>query len=94
MSHKLTTVTIPIPYKGAGNVIHEKAIAFDVYQVDGLYSLKPCWSPDGLCLANLPEELKLTIEGRKPVSLRGKRDGNLHGIQDAREALQETYPLA
>lgn len=93
MSHKITTVTIPIPYKGAGNVIHQQAVSFDVYQIDSHYRLKPCLNADELRLANLPEELNFVIEGGKPVSLRGKRDGNLHVIQDAVVMLQETYPL-
>jgi hypothetical protein len=93
MSRKITTVTIPIPFKGAGNVIRQQEVAFEVYQIDGHYSLKPCLNADELRLANLPEELHFILEGNRPVSLRGKRDGNLHVIQDAVMVLREKKQL-
>jgi hypothetical protein len=40
-------------------------------------------------VANLPEELNFVIENGKPVSLRGKMDGNFHVIQDAVAVLRE-----
>ena len=82
MSEKMTTVTIEVPYKSAGGVIHQQAVSFEVFRVDRHYSLRPCLDTPGRQVANLPEELNFVLEGGKPVSLRGKMDGNFHVIQD------------
>jgi len=93
MSHKITTVTIPIPYKSAGSVIRQHQVSFDVYKIDGHYSLRPCLDPMERQIANLPEELKFEMQEGKPVSLRGKMDGNFHVIQDAVVVLREQNQL-
>jgi hypothetical protein len=93
MSYKITTVTIPVPYKSAGGVIHQHQVAFELYQVDGHYSLRPCLSPAERELANLPPELKFVMEKGKPVSLRGKIDGNFHVIKDVVVVLKEQHHL-
>lgn len=93
MSYKITTVSIPIPYKSAGGVIHQHQVAFELYQLDGHYSLRPCLSPAERELANLPDELKFVMEKGKPVSLRGKIDGNFHVIQDVVVVLKEQHYL-
>jgi hypothetical protein len=89
MSNKIATVTIAVPYKGSGGVIRQNEVSFDVYQQDGHYSLRPDLSVSERQLANLPEELQFVIEDGKPVSLRGKMDGNFHVIQDVVVLLQE-----
>ncbi|HEV7332791.1 MAG TPA: hypothetical protein VGN63_17260 [Flavisolibacter sp.] len=89
MSRKLTTVEIEVPYKRSGGIISQQTVAFDVFQVDGHYQLKPCLSIDERRVANLPETLNFTIEDGKPVSLRGKMDGNFHVIEDAVRLLQK-----
>ncbi len=83
MSKKLTTLEIEIPYKRSGGIISQQAVSFDLFQVDGHYELKPLLSTDERRVANLPETLNFTVEDGKPVSLRGKMDGNFHVIQDA-----------
>ena len=82
MGQKITNVTIDVPYKSAGGVIHQHPVSFDVYQVDGHYSLRPCLTMEERVVANLPEELRFTMQNGKPISLRGKIDGNFHVIQD------------
>lgn len=93
MSQQITNIKIPIPYKGPGGVIQQKEVAFDVFKLDGHFSLKPCLSKYELEVANLPEELKFTVEKGKPVSMRGKRDGNFHVIHDAFKLLTEQQQL-
>jgi len=93
MNSKITTVTIEVPYKSSGGVIHQHQVAFEFYKVDGHYSLRPCLDEAELQLANLPPELKFVMESGKPVSLRGKIDGNLHVIQDAVVLLKEQRHL-
>jgi hypothetical protein len=93
MSQKISNVKILVPYKSSGGIIHQHEVAFDVYKIDGHYSLKPCLSSNELQVANLPEELKFTIENGKPISLRGKMDGNFHVIQDAVAQLNEQHQL-
>ena len=90
MGQKITTVTISVPYKRAGGIISQQPVSFDVYREGGNYCLKPCLSENELRIANLPEELKFVMEGGKPVSLRGKLDGNFHVIQDVVAQLQGT----
>ena len=89
MNKKLTTIEIEIPYKRSGGIISQHTVAFDVFQVDGHYQLKPLLSTDERRVANLPEMLNFTIEDGKAVSLRGKMDGNFHVIEDAVRQLQE-----
>ncbi len=93
MSQKITTVTVKVPYKSSGGIIHQHDVSFDVFKLDGHYSLQPCLSPDELRVANLPRELNFTINNGKPVSLRGKMDGNFHVIQDAVALLQKEQQL-
>jgi hypothetical protein len=93
MSHKITTVTVSVPFKGSGGVIHQHPVSFDLYQIDGHYSLRPCLNTGERQVANLPEELNFVMEGGKPVSLRGKIDGNFHVIQDAVTLLREQHHL-
>ncbi len=93
MSHKITTVTIDVPYKSAGGVIRQHQVSFDVFKLDGHYSLRPCLSTAERQIANLPEELNFIIQNNKPVSLRGKLDGNFHVIQDAVAAMKQQNSL-
>lgn len=93
MSHKITTLTIQVPYKSAGSVIRQHEVSFDVYRVDGHYSLRPCLDAAELSVANLPQELNFVMENGKPVSLWGKHDGNFHVIQDAVEVLRAQQQL-
>ena len=94
MENKLTSLTVSVPYKRAGNVISQQDVHFDVFQNDGHYSLVPLLSPNDLEIANLPPSLHFAMQDGKPVSLRGKRDGNLHVIQDAAKLLREQNILS
>lgn len=93
MAQKITTVTVQIPYKRSGGIISQQPVTFDLYRDGGNYSLTPCLSEDERRVANLPEALKFVMEGGKPVSLRGKLDGNFHVIQDVVAHLQGTNQL-
>lgn len=89
MKKKLTTLTLSVPYKRAGNVISQQEVSFDVYRNDDYYSLVPLLNDQEREIANLPQSLKFFMRDDKPVSLRGARDGNLHVIQDAAAKLKE-----
>lgn len=88
MKQKLTTLSIEVPYKRAGNVISQQAVLFDVYKEGDQYSMVPLLDGPGLAVANLPTSLRFVLQNGKPVSLRGIKDGNLHVIQDAVKLLQ------
>jgi hypothetical protein len=88
MKKKLTILTISVPYRRAGNVINQQEVDFDLYWNDDHYSLIPLLNSNELEIANLPESLNFTVEDGKPVSLRGKKDGNLHVITDAVEKME------
>ena len=83
MKEKITSVTLLVPLKSSGGIIHQREVSFDVLKQEGHYTLKPCLSLEERRVANLPEELNFIMENDKPVSLRGKMDGNFHVIQDA-----------
>lgn len=89
MQNKITTLTIAVPYKRAGNVIRQQNVSFDVFREDGHYSLVPLLTPEEREVANLPPSLPFVIQEGKPVSLRGKKDGNFHVIQDVTQRLAE-----
>lgn len=93
MNQKIANVTIDVPYKRSGGIIFQQPVSFDVFQHEDHYSLKPCLSEEELRVANLPEELLFRIEDEKPVSLRGKIDGNFHVIQDAVTLLRKQQLL-
>jgi hypothetical protein len=93
MSQKITTITINVPYKSSGGVINQRPVTFELFHLDGHYSLKPCLDVSQRQVANLPEELPFKMEEGKPVSLRGKFDGNFHVITDAVAALKEANAL-
>lgn len=92
MSRKLTSLVIKVPYKRAGNVITQEDVIFELFREVDHYKLVPCLSEDELRIANLPQELKFTVEDGKPVSLRGKMDGNYHVITDAVNKIREQIP--
>ena len=94
MSQKITNITVQVPLKSSGGVIKQRDIEFEVFQSDSHYTLKPCLTEDERRVANLPEELNFTFDNGKPVSLRGKLDGNFHVIQDAVKLLKEDHQLA
>jgi hypothetical protein len=94
MSEKITTVNVHVPVKSSGGVIHQRQVAFDVLKEESHFSLIPCLSEDERRVANLPESLNFKMENGKPVSLRGKMDGNFHVIQDAVGLLQKEQQLA
>lgn len=89
MSQKIANVKVLVPYKSSGGIIRQHEVAFDLFRTDKHYSLKPCLPANERQVANLPEELNFTIEEGKPVSLRGKMDGNFHVIQDAVAILKQ-----
>jgi hypothetical protein len=89
---KLASLSVNVPYKGAGNVIRQHEIPFDVYKEEALYKAVPQLSKDERRKANLPEELVFFYENGKPRSPR-KIDGNFHVIEDIVAKLQQTSVL-
>lgn len=89
MGIKLTTLTLFVPYKRAGNVISQQPVSFDAYKDDDHYTLVPHLNNDEREVANLPEALRFVVQDGKPVSLRGNKDGNFHLVKDAFQLLQE-----
>lgn len=85
---KLIQVNVSVPYKGPGNIIRQKPVDFDLYKVEGHYSLIPQLTNDERRIANLPESLDFNLDNGKPVPLR-KNDGNFHVIEDAVQKLKE-----
>lgn len=88
MKKRLTTLSVLVPYKRAGNVITQQPVVFDVYECDGQFSIVPQLDGNELAVANLPTSLNFVMHNGKPVSLRGKKDGNFHVIADVAEQLK------
>lgn len=89
MKKKLTTLSLLVPYKRAGNVISQRPVDFDVYAEDERYEIVPLLDGNELAIANLPVALAFEMENGKPISLRGNKDGNFHVIQAAVSCLKE-----
>jgi hypothetical protein len=94
MAEKITTIKVLVPYKSSGGVIRQNEVEFELYKNEDHYSLKPCLPDTELEIANLPPELKFKMVNGKPVSLRGKMDGNFHVIKDAVSLLKKEVKLA
>jgi len=89
MIGKLASVNISLPYKGPGNIIMQKPVAFEVYSEEGHFKAVPLLNEDERRIANLPQELRFSYEGGKPFSHRGAIDGNFHAIEDIVGELQK-----
>ena len=85
----LTNITIPVPYKSAGNAIVENPVEFEVYREGEAYRIVPILDEKGLRLANLPKDLRFVYKERKVISLHGEKDGNLHVMQDVYAVLSD-----
>jgi hypothetical protein len=86
---KLTYITINVPYKGAGNVIRQREVEFEVFKDSDRYSIKPVLTEAERRIANLPETLDFDLLEGKAVSAKGAKDGNLHVITDVAQLLQQ-----
>lgn len=89
---KIANVVVSVPYKGAGNVIRQNEVSFDVYKAEDAYRAVPLLAEDERRAANLPPELNFSIVNGKPESSR-KIDGNFHVIEDITARLQQTSVL-
>jgi hypothetical protein len=90
---KLTEVQVDVPYKGAGNVIRQREVFFEVFHQGFQYDLVPILNEAERRIANLPESLKFHMVDGKPISSRGQKDGNYHVIQAAVHKLYEQQLL-
>lgn len=90
--NKLASLRVDVPYKGAGNVIRQHSIPFDVYREDTVYKAVPLLEENERRKANLPEELVFYYESGKPRSPR-RIDGNFHVIEDIVTILRQTNLL-
>jgi len=89
---KLASYSIDVPYKGAGNVIRQHPVLFDVFKDDTHFNAVPQLSLDERRKANLPEALLFSYENGKAQSTR-KLDGNFHIIEEIVAKLQQTSVL-
>lgn len=78
---KIANVNINVPYKAPGNTIIQHPVNFDIYAEDERFRAVPNLPENERRVANLPEELLFVYENGKPVSSRGKSDGNFHAIE-------------
>lgn len=89
---KMASLVVDVPYKGAGNVIRQHPVTFDIYKEEAVFKAVPQLPEDERRKANLPEELVFTYEDGKPQSPR-RIDGNFHVIEDLVAKLQQTSVL-
>jgi hypothetical protein len=80
-SNKIATLVVPVPYKGAGNIIRQNPVSFDVYREGHHYRAVPLLNLEERRTANLPPELLFTHDGGKAQSQRGTMEGNMHIIE-------------
>lgn len=89
MSDKIANVRISISYRGPGNTIRQNPVPFDVYSEADYYRAVPLLNENERRIANLPHELFFNFENGRPVSRRGKFDGNFHAIEAIARELQK-----
>lgn len=90
---KLASCTVDVPYKGAGNVIRQNQVPFDVFKEEAIYKAVPQLPEAERRKANLPETLVFFFEEGRLRSPR-KTDGNFHVIEDIVAKLQDAKALA
>ncbi len=86
--NKITSVTLKVSYKGAGNVVRQQDVSFDIYQEGETYKAVPTLSEAERRIANLPPELRFQYQEGKTSSSRGAQEGNLNLLLDITEALK------
>ena len=89
---KLASFEVDVPYKGAGNVIRQRSIVFDVFRDETQFKAVPQLPEEERRKASLPEELLFFYENGKPRSPR-KLDGNFHIIEEIVAKLKQTSVL-
>ena len=89
---KLASFEVDVPYKGAGNVIRQRSVVFDVFKEDTQFKAVPHLPEEERRQANLPEALIFFYENGRPRSPR-KLDGNFHVIEEIVARLQQTSIL-
>lgn len=82
-------ITVEVPVKSSGNIIHNKNVDFDVFTEDDHFKAVPHLGEDDRRIANLPTELHFKLVNGKGMSLRGIKDGNQHVIEAIGSLLQE-----
>lgn len=87
---KLASITVKVPFRGAGNQIRQDDVAFDVYNKDGgSYHAIPLLDESVRRVANLPDVLEFKRHDGVVTSVRGAKDGNLHVIKAIATSLTE-----
>ena len=87
--HKITTLTIMVPYRSAGNVIKQHPVQLEIFKDENAFRAMPLLSEDERTIANLPPNLLFEYKDGKIISSRGNRDGNFHVLRDIVEVLKE-----
>jgi hypothetical protein len=84
-----TKVTIEVPFRAAGNIIHPRPVDFTITQQNQQYKAVALLSDDDQRISGLPDELVFKIENGKAISPKGHREGYLHIIEELAAAIQK-----
>ena len=86
---KILQTTVQVPQRGAGNIIRQQDVTFEIFKEEDRYKAVSQLSTDERRIVNIPTELIFKIENEKPISLLSERDGNFHIINALADKIRE-----
>lgn len=86
---QISTVTIEVPVRSAGNVVINQPIEFAVFKDSTLYKAIPQAKEEHKRRAILKDEILFSFRPDKAVAAGGINDGNQHIVERIGEILRE-----
>ena len=80
--NKLMGLSIPVAFRGAGNMILNKMVAFQIYRDGHAFIAAPLISAEQRRLADLPREMFFHCSGTTITSSRGAAERNMDLLKD------------
>jgi hypothetical protein len=89
--NKLMGLSIPVAFHGAGNVILNKIVPFQIYRDRHAFIAAPLISLEQRRLANLPGEMAFECVGTTIISSRGSAEKNMDVLHDILHKVREKF---
>ena len=91
--NKLMGLSIPVSFHGAGNVILNKIVPFQIYRDRHAFIAAPLISTEQRRLANLPGEMTFECVGTTIISSRGAAEKNMDVLQNIIHKVREKFTI-
>ncbi len=86
---QISTVTIEVPMRSAGNVVKNEPVKFEVFKDNALFKAVPLCNDEQKRLATLKDEILFSFRPDKAVAVGGVNDGNQHVVERIGASLKE-----